>query len=124
MTAFCPSCGFNLERDTVLEVDGFTLDPRGIAGFAGRQLMIRAREVTILHTVAEAQGRTISRDVIASRIGYDGEGNAIDVYMSRLRQALLAAGAPNPIRNVWGRGFAWVSPALAKEKDRLSCSSR
>jgi DNA-binding response OmpR family regulator len=110
---FCPSCGFNLSRDELIERDGFVIDPRGGVTFEGRQIEIWPSEVSIAHTVATAAGRCVSIGAIAGRL--DSEAidpiNRIAVSICRMRKRFAAANAPFPIETVHSRGYRWEMPA-------------
>ena len=106
--SFCPSCGFNMTRDETVERDGFTLDPRGCVSFMGKDVPLTKAEATLLHTVAAADGRVVSRATVASRFGMsDDPANVTSVLMCRIRKRLSAFGAPCPVKNEIGRGYRW-----------------
>lgn len=106
---FCPSCGYNLERDPVVESGLWRLDP--IAGEAyhhNRKVRLSAQQFGILYACSAARGGLITRDMLMSRLGSDAETNTLSVQLSRIRNACREVGAAMPIETVWGKGLRWV----------------
>jgi len=103
----CPSCGFNLARDEVIDRDGFMLDPRAAAHFHGDDLGLTIAEALTLYTVAAAHGRYVSREAVATRVSDSYDPNIASVFLTRARRKLVEHHAPNPVRSSRGRGFAW-----------------
>ncbi|ENO76405.1 response regulator transcription factor [Thauera sp. 63] len=84
------------------------LDAEGrLAELDGEALALTGREWDILEALVRADGRTVARE----RLQGDGSGNALEVYVSRLRPRLEAAGLL--IRTVRGFGYR-----LERLKDR------
>lgn len=76
------------------------LDGEGrLATLAGAPLMLTGREWELLEALVRADGRTVARE----RLQGEGSGNALEVYVSRLRPRLEAAGVL--IRTVRGFGY-------------------
>jgi DNA-binding response OmpR family regulator len=112
MTRFCPSCGFNFERDETIERDGFTLDPRGAVSFLGKAIAFTKAEAGFLHTIAASNGRLVTREVIGARIGQGEDPKDVaTVMLHRVRKRLRAVSAPCPIVHVQGRGLRWEALA-------------
>lgn len=107
MTHFCPSCGFNLRNDEVVERDGFRLDPRGLAEFEGRYIDIPVGYALILHALASNEGRAVSLSTLLSRVSDGDYPQFVAVLVCRMRRTLQEAGIPNPIQTVYGRGYRW-----------------
>jgi len=103
----CPSCGYNLARDEVIDRDGFMLDPRGAAQFHGDDLGLTLAEALTLYTVAQAKGRPVSREAILTRVSDSEDPNVVSVFLLRARRKLVEHSAPNPVRSLHGRGLAW-----------------
>lgn len=104
---YCPSCGYNLTRDEVIERDGFMLDPRGVAAFGGGDLGMTPGEALVLYAVARGGGRPVQRNVILSRISDGCDPNIVSVLLSRARSKLMSRDVASPIKTVHGRGYAW-----------------
>lgn len=111
MNGICPSCGFNLSADEVIERDGFTVDPRGTLKFEGRQVEHLSPFMTgIILAVARAGDRTLSIEAIQNRIT-ESHTNIVQVMVCRIRKILAAQSVPCPITTVRGRGYAWGLPS-------------
>lgn len=75
----------------------------------GAEIALSSREFALLSTLAQAQGRTLSRATLVERaIGRDAEvtDRAIDVAIARLRKAIGDDPAnPQWVRTIWGAGY-------------------
>ncbi|THF60642.1 response regulator transcription factor [Pseudothauera rhizosphaerae] len=77
-----------------------TLDADGrLASLNGEPLTLTAREWALLEVLAGADGRTVPKESLRA----DASGNAVEVYVSRLRPRLEPAGLL--IRTVRGFGY-------------------
>jgi len=77
-----------------------TLDTEGrLAELEGQPLALTAREWELLEALATADGRTVPKEKLQA----EGSGNAVEVYISRLRPRLEPAGLL--IRTVRGFGY-------------------
>ena len=110
--AHCPSCGFNLRRDEVLELDGFSIDPRGLVTRAGARIALTRTETAVLYAIASGGGRPVSSEAIANRATEaDDAVNVVRVMVRRIRAKLMQAGVPDAITTCWGSGYAWAVAA-------------
>ena len=89
-SAAAPAVGFG---PLVLDVEGRR------AELAGEPLALSGREWEVLEALVRADGRTVPRE----RLQGEGSSNALEVYVSRLRPRLEAAGLL--IRTVRGFGY-------------------
>ena len=89
-SAAAPAVGFG---PLVLDVEG------RLAELAGEPLALSGREWEVLEALVRADGRTVPRE----RLQGEGSSNALEVYVSRLRPRLEAAGLL--IRTVRGFGY-------------------
>lgn len=105
MTEICPCCGFDLSEDKPIERAGLSMFPYGNVRFNGAEIRLTAAESAVLWALMKAGGRPLSRAVIAERIGYEGDGNCVDVLLTRVRHKLAAHGQM-PIRNQRGVGVS------------------
>lgn len=87
MTGFCPNCGIDLECDAPITSGALMVDPRGMCELSGQPLPLQPGEREVLHTLLKADG-PVKKRIIAERIGYEGDGNIVEVYISRLRRKL------------------------------------
>jgi DNA-binding response OmpR family regulator len=93
----------------VLRYGPITLDVGAhVVQVDGRPARLTAKEFEVLDLLLRNAGHVITRTVFYERLwGYDfgGEGNAVEVYISALRQKLEAQGAPRLIHTVRGLGY-------------------
>jgi two-component system phosphate regulon response regulator PhoB len=76
--------------------------------YGGKLLTLRPVELKLLAHFVEHPDQVFSRSALLSRIGADGEARderTVDVWVGRLRRALLAQGAPDPLRTVRAAGY-------------------
>ncbi len=89
----------------VLEVGPLRLDPAAHeTTFRGRSIALSPREFALLHELARAAGRVLSKDQIAERVygwGEELESNAVEVHVHHLRRKL----APEVIVTLRGVGY-------------------
>lgn len=79
-------------------------------------------EYTMLEIMMLRAGRTLSQDALLNHMygGTDDPGiKIIDVFVCRLRTKLAAAGAPNLIKTIWGRGYT-IDPQLPTLRECLA----
>jgi two-component system phosphate regulon response regulator PhoB len=76
--------------------------------FKGALVALRPNEMRILTHFVHNPDRVISRTRLIAEIGKDCDSldeRTVDVWIGRLRRALAAHGAPNPIRTVRSVGY-------------------
>lgn len=101
---FCPHCGYDLRKDILIERDGWSFDPRGVAFYSDKPVRLTPGEFSILHSLAKADGRIVSVDALLGRIGSDG---SLQTTVYHVRQHLGELKIPDPIENVFARGYRW-----------------
>lgn len=85
---------------TTVSFGPLVLDTEGrLASLNGAPLALTSREWDLLQALASADGRTVPKE----RLQADSSGNAVEVYVSRLRPRLEPAGLI--IRTVRGFGY-------------------
>lgn len=93
------------QASPVLTVGALSLDPAAHAArFRGRPVELSAREFALLHALARAAGRVLSREQLEQRVYPRGEelgSNAIEVHVHHLRRKL----APEVVVTVRGVGY-------------------
>ena len=75
----------------------------------GQTLKLGPTEFRLLATFLEKPGRVFSREQLLDRVwGRDiyVDSRTVDVHVGRLRKALCAFGADDPLRTVRGAGYA------------------
>jgi two-component system phosphate regulon response regulator PhoB/two-component system alkaline phosphatase synthesis response regulator PhoP len=93
------------EGDLRIEMDGET------AFLRGTPLDLSPTEFRILDALARKMGRTVSREVLLSKIWsfYGGDTRTVDVHISRLRKKLIDGKRPElAINSLRGRGYRLV----------------
>lgn len=90
--------------------DGLWFDrERGVAGYGGRELPLTPQEVAVLATLADAQGRVVSRSELARRSGLrQASPRRADSLLVTVRRALGDAA----VRTVRGRGWMLYPEAV------------
>lgn len=76
--------------------------------YQGRLLTLRPNELRLLAHFLENPDQVFSRTALIERIGKDDEVSderTVDVWVGRLRRALVAQGAPDPLRTVRSAGY-------------------
>lgn len=111
--SICPHCGYSLSHDKAIQIDDWRIDPRGSVRYQGADIPMRPSLVQFLYAVAEAKGRPVSSEIIASRSGSEATDvvGRMRIQATILRKILRAAGAPIPFRKAYGYGFQWGASA-------------
>ena len=88
-----------------------TIDLSGYqARWQGRPVQLMPNEFRLLRYMVEHPGRVFTRSQIISALGKQEppvDERTVDVWIGRLRRALRAAGAGNPLRTVRSLGYAF-----------------
>ena len=101
--------GGRSEPRNVLSFGALNLDLEGRLASLDRQPMaLTAREWDLLEALVAADGRTVPKEKLQA----EASGNAVEVYVSRLRPRLEAAGLK--IRTVRGFGYRLESTVCGK----------
>ena len=83
------------------------LDSRDVA-VNGEPVPLTGKEYAILELLMLRKGMVLTKEAFLNHL-YGGmdepEAKIIDVFVCKLRKKLAAAGAPNVIGTVWGRGY-------------------
>jgi DNA-binding response OmpR family regulator len=80
--------------------------------FRGTPVPLRPNEFRLLSHFMEHPDQVFSRTALIERLGKDGEvidERTVDVWVGRLRRALTAQGAPDPLRTVRALGYVMDS---------------
>ena len=78
----------------------------------GEPVPLRPNEFRLLIHFMEHPDQVFSRTALIEHLGKDGEAideRTVDVWVGRLRRALTAAGAPDPLRTVRSLGYVMDS---------------
>lgn len=100
------------------EAQGLALDTDALrATLNGQALDLTPGEFRLLHTLSSAPGRVFSRERLLDRLHDDGRAvtdRAIDSHIRNLRRKLESATpCGDPIRSVYGVGYAWEPQGVA-----------
>jgi DNA-binding response OmpR family regulator len=101
---FCPSCGFNLDKDRTVERDGYIIDPYGLVSYIGIPIRMPNQQRLLLHSIAVAPA-LVTHGVLSNRL--DCKLECLRVYASHLRNSLRQHAVPLIIEAVWGQGYKW-----------------
>ena len=95
-----------------LRLGNVTLDAEARQAFVGDQAQFfSVREVGVLEILMRRSGRTVPKTLLESQLfgpSADVGSNAVEVYVHRLRNKLLGAGANLQIHTVRGIGYAII----------------
>jgi DNA-binding response OmpR family regulator len=114
--AFCPCCGTDIRCDQPIILNEFSMLGDGAPLLYKRKpIPMTPMQSALCWSLLKAFPAIVRNDVLLMRVGSEAESNAIDVQLSRIRAKLRARNIPNPIENVWGKGYRWsVDPAGVK----------
>ena len=90
---------------------------RGTVRFCGHELNLCPRALQLLRVMVDSHGETLSReDIVALVWGRESEIDVrtVDVWIMRLRKAIIRGNSPNPIQSVRGTGYRF-NEAYPKE---------
>lgn len=105
------------ERSAVLQAGPTTLDTSSrVVSVNGRPVALTAKEFSILEYLLLHPGQVLSRSQILEHAWDDrddtaAESNLVEVFVSRVRRKLVAAGGPDLITTVRGAGYRLDAPA-------------
>lgn len=114
MNAICPFCGFDLQKDVPVEIDGWRYDPRGLLSRDGVQLPLTRKEFELTATLFRAHGRIVAYETLVDRLGLR-DRNGISVHVRRIRAKFEQAGIAPPIGTSWGGGLFWRGAPFAAQ---------
>lgn len=80
--------------------------------FRGQPVAMRPKEFCLLTQFMEHPDQVFSRTALIDRLGGESgeiDERTVDVWVGRLRRALIAAGAPDPLRTVRSLGYVMDS---------------
>lgn len=83
------------------------------ARWAGKPIVLPPNEFRLLRFLAENPDRVLTREELIAGLGKQEpplDARTVDVWIGRLRRALKAAGAGNPLRTVRSLGYAFDTP--------------
>jgi len=97
-----------------LQVGELTIDMAALqARWAGEAVSLRPNEFRLLRFLAENPNRVLTRQDLIEGLGKQEppiDERTVDVWIGRLRRALMQAGAGNPLRTVRSMGYVFDAP--------------
>lgn len=112
----CPHCGCDLAADQPIILNDFSmLSSMSPLHYRGNPIKLTYSERTVVWAMLKAFPKPVTHDALLNRLDSEAEGNVIDVYASRIRTKLRAAGAPIPFesrgaRHSGRRALCWIIP--------------
>lgn len=101
----------NRHASRKVEIGSLTIDLAALqARWAGEPIDLRPNEFRLLRFFAENPNRVLSREDLINGLGKREppiDERTVDVWIGRLRRALKAAGAGNPLRTVRSMGYVF-----------------
>ena len=110
MSALCPHCGYDLQRDAAIELG----DARFAWGeglrWRGAAIALSPQQRAIVQALLKARGQLVSHEALIARMGSDADDLAtlLRKQVHQLRTVIRRAGGPDPIRNERGLGYRWA----------------
>lgn len=103
------------DRTAVLKAGPVVLDTAAhILTVHDVEVPLTAKEFSVLEHLLINRGRLLTRTQILEHgwpYDFDGGRNLVEVYIGRLRQKIIAAGADDPIVTVRGSGYRYLAKA-------------
>lgn len=99
----CPNCGYNIVPESAVTIGELQRDAIGRIFWRGEAVEVSPSEREILNSLIAANGRFISTDAVAERIGTASAfpAKVVHVLMNHLRKKT----APRLIESRWGYGY-------------------
>jgi two-component system phosphate regulon response regulator PhoB len=95
-------------------VGDLTIDMLALqARWAGKPIVLPPNEFRLLRFLAEHPDRVLTREELIAGLGKHDpplDARTVDVWIGRLRRALKAVGAANPLRTVRSVGYVFDTP--------------
>jgi two-component system phosphate regulon response regulator PhoB len=108
------ACPPSREAPPQLSVGDLSIDLTALqARWAGTPVTLPLNEFRLLRFLAENPDRVLSREELIAGLGKHDpplDERTVDVWISRLRRALRAAGAGDPLRTVRSLGYVFDKP--------------
>lgn len=100
-------------RDAPILIGHFSmLSPMSPLCYRGEAINLTPSMRDVCWAMMKSCPRPIGHDVLLQRLDSESSGNVIEVYLSKIRKALTAVGAPIPFTAVRSRRWSGVSPAV------------
>lgn len=83
----CPNCGCDLIPHAPLKLGNIAISDCDEIVFEGRPIALTRGQHRIVESLVRARGRSLTRGVLAERIGGDVNDSTIVKYVERIRQS-------------------------------------
>lgn len=110
--ALCPHCGYDLQLDTPILIDDFSMmNSMSHLWWRDQVIALTSSERIVCYTLMKAYPGPVRTSVLLERLDSDAEhNNIINVYISRIRRKIRDVGAPNPIVTQGRDGvYSWAT---------------
>jgi DNA-binding response OmpR family regulator len=104
-----------VHRTRLIRIDDLEIDTEARrVSRSGREILLTAREYTLLEALARNEGRVLSREYVQERVWNDEESysNTTAVRIRQLRQKVDDGQAVRLIHTVYGQGYVLRAPDL------------
>lgn len=106
MNEICPSCGYDMQRDTIYASGPWRIIPREAVYYNGVCITLSPARLNILLVLARQGGRTLSPDALLNRVSDSEDNNVVASQISQMRRYFEQIGIPFPI--IGSRaGYRW-----------------
>jgi DNA-binding response OmpR family regulator len=106
---FCPHCGYDLQLDTAVLIDDFSMMGPGAQLFWRHHAVpLTGSERTLMFSLMKAYPDAVSVDVLLDRLDSTGTDNTLAVFATRIRKKLKVIGAPVPFASSHGYGKRYM----------------
>lgn len=111
----CPSCGCDLAPFQPVELGNIAITDLQEIVFQGRRLALTRCQYSIVESLVRARGRSLSRGILADRVGGDVNDRTIVKYVERVRQSFRVVNPSfDQIVSVHGFGaYRWAEKRAA-----------
>lgn len=86
----CPNCGHDLVPHAPLKLGNIAITERDEIVFEGQQLSLTRCQHRIVDSLVRARGRSLTRGILAERVGGDVNDSTIVKYIERVRLSFRA----------------------------------
>ncbi len=86
-SAICPNCGCNLRRFAPFAYGNVAIDARGELVFEGRPLPLPRSQHMIVEALVKAEGRGLTRSLLATFIDSEIYDQTVSKYIERIRSS-------------------------------------
>lgn len=86
----CPNCGCDLVMREPIALGCIAIDDRDEIVFQGRRLELSRCQHRIVDSLVRARGRSLTRGILAQRVGGDVNDSTVVKYVERVRHSFGA----------------------------------